>query len=91
MPTNSVQIEIKLSEQDLHRISESVTKMLEPLFLKLQKENDDELLDIKTVCKLKRKSRQTIYTYIKNEVRPFDKPLRIGRSIFFRKADLVNY
>ncbi|MFN8296651.1 MAG: helix-turn-helix domain-containing protein [Chitinophagales bacterium] len=91
MPTNSVQIEIKLSEQDLHRISESVTKMLEPLFLKLQKENDDELLDIKTVCKLKRKSRQTIYTYIKNEVRPFDKPVRIGRSIFFKKSDLINF
>lgn len=90
MPTNSVQIEIKLSEKDLHRISESVTKMLEPLFLKLQKENDDELLDIKTVCKLKRKSRQTIYTYIKNEVRPFDKPVRIGRSIFFKKSDLIN-
>lgn len=90
MPTNTLQIEVKLSEQDLYRISESVTKMLEPLLLKLRKENDDELLDIKTVCKLKRKSRQTIYTYIKNEVRPFDKPVRIGRSIFFKKSDLFN-
>lgn len=91
MALNNLQIDVKLSDEEIERISCKVIENLMPILLKLQKENDDELLTITQAAKMKRKSRQTIYSYIKNGIKPFHQPIRINHSLYFRKADLVNY
>ena len=90
MVINNLHIEVKLSDEEIDRISCKVIENLMPILLKLQKENDERLFTIKEVCQMKRKSRQTIYSYIKNGTKPFHQPVRVGRSVLFKKSDLIN-
>ena len=62
-----------------------------PQIKKELKSDDEELLNIKDTCRLLNKTRATIYNYIKKEIKPFDKPLRRGGSVYFKKSEILHY
>ena len=53
--------------------------------------DDEELLNIKDTCKLLNKTRATIYNYIIKGIKPIEKPLRRGSSIYFKKSEILHY
>ena len=62
-----------------------------PQIKKELQSNEEELLNIKDTCRLLNKTRATIYNYIKKEIKAFDKPLRRGGSVYFKKSEILHY
>jgi predicted DNA-binding transcriptional regulator AlpA len=64
-----------------------------PKILEAQKEQKDELLTINTVAALCKKSRQTIYNWLRSEKykNSFPRPKRIASTNYWLKSEIISF
>lgn len=81
---------------DLEESREFIVKILWeeiPKILEAQKEQEDELLTISEVASLYKKSRQSIYNWLRSEKykNSFPRPKRIASTNYWLKSEILSF
>lgn len=90
MQKKIIQIE-DMSSEELKKLFYNVFMELLPEFKKALMPEDEQLLTIKETCLLLKRSRASLYNYINKQIKPFDKPIRRGSSLYFKKSEILNF
>lgn len=80
-----------LNSEELKKLFYNVFLELLPEFKKALQPEEEQLLNINETSLLLKRTRATIYSYIKKEIKPFDQPIRRGSSLYFKKSEILSY
>ena len=90
MQKKIIQIE-DMNSNELKKLFYNVFMEFLPEFKKALQPEDEQLLTIKETCFLLKRSRASLYNYINKQIKPFDKPIRRGSSLYFKKSEILNF
>lgn len=90
MKKQIIELENLNSEALENLVYNTLVKFLPEMKKALQTE-EEQLLNINETSLLLKRTRATIYSYIKKEIKPFDKPIRRGSSLYFKRSEILSY